>query len=94
MTAMRPPASRTAARNEISEAAHAVLDHLDQNQERWADLVPWQDHISAAQKLANTAVVVAEDGHLPGIRDLAIEAAARLIDVIGELDRCIAAGER
>lgn len=85
---------RQAGRNEISEATHAVLDLLDEHEGEWADFCTWQNQLNNAVSRATAAANASETGTLAHIRELAVEGAARLIDAIGEIDRCINAGEQ
>ncbi|MEY2882395.1 MAG: hypothetical protein RL490_119 [Pseudomonadota bacterium] len=88
----RPIPEAIVGRNEISDAAHAVLDLLDANHQEWADIWTWHGQINRAAKLAFDANHQAEFDMLGAARTRAVEAAARLIHAIGEIDRCIAAG--
>ncbi len=78
-------------RQGVTEAGHAVLDALDLRG------AAWRRSLTAAMQLdwAGMLALDAGAGHLPAsaVRDMAIEAAARLIDAVGEIDRRIAAGE-
>jgi len=81
----------TDLRQGVTDAGHAVLDCLDLNQSRWGDTVTQDLQLLWAGSLAMSAS--ADHFSLAQTRTMAVEAAARLIDAIGEIDRCIAAGE-
>lgn len=76
-------------------AARAVLDRLELMGQAWGD-----EHTTASQlgeardacQAAHGAYLTEEP--LAHVRAAAIDAAARLIDAIHEIDRCIAAGEQ
>lgn len=78
-------------RQGVSEAGHAVLDCIYINRSRWADTATQDLQLLWAGNLAITASY----DHFPLLqtREMAVEAAARLIDAIGELGRRIAAGD-
>lgn len=82
----------TDLRQGVTDAGHSVMDALDQRlpklrQSRLTDDI----QLTWAGNLA----ISASAGHfaLSHTREMAIEAAARLIDAVGEIDRRIAAGE-
>jgi hypothetical protein len=81
----------TDLRQGVTDAGHAVLDCLDLNKSRWGDTVSQDIQLLWAGNLAVSAS--AAHFSLAQTREMAVEAAARLIDAIGELDRRIAAGE-
>lgn len=90
----RPIPAATVARNEISEAAHAVLDHYDAHAEQWCDLILLHQQLDIVALVTRRAALGLKSDPLAEVRTRAIDAAARLIDAIGELDRCIAARAR
>jgi hypothetical protein len=84
----------SAGRNEISDAAHAVLDHLEAHEEEWANFHAWEGQIGAALTITReTFEAACVERPLAEIRAKAIEAAARLIDAVADIDCCIATGQ-
>jgi len=85
----------TDLRQGVSPAAHAVLDLLDAEADGWGNAHTLAGQLDEARLAAATA-----HGHyithrpLAELRPYAVEAAARLIDAVREIDRCIAAGEK
>jgi hypothetical protein len=84
----------TDLRHGVSEATQEVLDMLESLGMVWEN-----NHTLAAQlgeareKAAAAHGAYITDGTLADVRAATVEAAARLLDALGEIDRCIAAGE-
>jgi len=74
-------------RQGVTPAGHAVLDHLEARQVEWGDRHAIAEQLKMAQARARNALYAANPKKQ---RDFAIEAAARLIDAINEMDREIA----
>lgn len=79
----------TDLRQGVTPAGHAVLDCLEQQEAEWGDLYDVATQLKMAHARARNALYSADDPIKQ--RQYAVEAAARLIDAIGEMDREIAA---
>jgi hypothetical protein len=75
-------------RQGVTETQNAVLDMLEAKGAEWGDRHDVQDQIRMAGARAKNALYAADN--LVKQREYAIEAAARLIDAIGEMDRELA----
>jgi len=75
-------------RQGVTPAGHAVLDCLEAQQEEWGDLYDTAGQLKMAHARARNALYSSD--YPAKQRQYAIEAAARLIDVINEMDREIA----
>lgn len=76
-------------RQGVTPAGHAVFDCLEKQQAEWGDLFDIAAQLKRAAARAKNAIYAADPAKQ---RQYAIEAAARLIDAINEMDREIAAG--
>jgi hypothetical protein len=78
-------------RQGVTGAGHAVLDSYDKRRSAWGQCLTVDLQLNWAANL----VMSASTGNFPLklTREMAIEAAARLIDAVGEIDRRIATGD-
>lgn len=72
-------------RHGVTPAGHAVLDYLEAHERGWGDLHDVAGQLKMAQARARNALY-ARDTPIKQ-RQYAIEAAARLIDAINEMNR-------
>lgn len=75
-------------RQGVTGAAHAVMDALEARRAEWGDLYDVAGQLKMAHARARNALYSSNDPIKQ--RRYAVEAAARLIDAIGEMDREIA----
>ncbi|HEX7874157.1 MAG TPA: hypothetical protein VF475_14685 [Sphingobium sp.] len=77
-------------RQGVAPAGHAVLHYLEAQQDGWGDIHDTPSQMELAHNQATIALHAYHAEDYARARDLAIDAAARLIDAIGEMDREIA----
>jgi hypothetical protein len=75
-------------RQGVTGAGHAVLDLLEAQQAEWGDLYGVTGQLRMAHARTRNALYASDNPAKQ--RQYAVEAAARLIDAIGEMDRELA----